>query len=106
MIINWRQRYLCEQILYDELRSRGFKSQDAVKDILSITKRENNLRFMNDLFKDVTSFGQNCFNVQIGRGSKAIEAIHCVLQHSDSWWRQRASKLRLWDKLNVSRAQL
>ena len=30
---------------------------------------------MNDLFKDVTSFGQNCFNVQIGRGSKAIEAI-------------------------------
>jgi hypothetical protein len=30
---------------------------------------------MNDLFKDVTSFGQNCFNVQIGRGSKAVEAI-------------------------------
>ena len=67
-----------DQILTKELHLRGFKSQEAVKSILSVTKRENILRYMNDLFKDVTSFGKNCFRVQIGRGDNALSEVAFV----------------------------
>ena len=43
-----------------------------------MTKRENILRYMNDLFKDVTSFGKNCFRVQIGRGDNALSEVAFV----------------------------
>jgi hypothetical protein len=43
-----------------------------------VTKRENILRYMNDLFKDVTSFGKNCFRVQIGRGDNALSEVAFV----------------------------
>jgi hypothetical protein len=33
---------------------------------------------MNDLFKEITSFGKNCFTIQIGRGPKAVKAIAFV----------------------------
>ena len=33
---------------------------------------------MNDLFKDVTSFGKNCFRVQIGRGDNALSEVAFV----------------------------
>jgi hypothetical protein len=43
-----------------------------------MTKRDNNIRFMTDLFKDLTDFGKNCFHVQIGRGEHAVQEVAFV----------------------------
>jgi hypothetical protein len=43
-----------------------------------MTKRDNNLRFMTDLFKDLTEFGKNCFHVQIGRGDHSAQEVAFV----------------------------
>ena len=40
-----------------------------------MTKREILLRYMNDLFTEITSFGKNCFQVQIGRGDLALHQV-------------------------------
>ena len=40
-----------------------------------MTKREIVLRYMNDLFAEITSFGKNCFRVQIGRGDAALRKV-------------------------------
>ena len=58
-----------------ELALKGFKSAKAVGEILSMTKREFVLRYINDLFADITSFGKNCFHVQIGRGASALHEV-------------------------------
>ena len=43
-----------------------------------MTKRDNNLRFMTDLFKDLTEFGKNCFHVQIVRGDHSVQEVAFV----------------------------
>jgi len=63
------------QMLAKELGKRGFKSAASVEDIIAMTKREMVLRYMNDLFTEMTSFGKNCFEVQIGRGPNSLKEI-------------------------------
>ena len=66
---------MSNQALSKELGHRGFRSAKAVDEILSMTKREIVLRYMNDLFAEITSFGKNCFRVQIGRGDAALHKV-------------------------------
>ena len=40
-----------------------------------MTKREVVLRYINDLFAEITSFGKNCFHVQIGRGDQSVREV-------------------------------
>ena len=62
----------------EELELRGFKSAKAAEEILSMTKLEFVLRYMSDLFTDITSFGKCCFQAKIKRGITALKEVAFV----------------------------